>query len=459
MDIQELIRKRGSFLMAAKKIIDTAVSEKRDISSSEEIELSTLKGNVDTLAELINAQEVYTLLPLWRDAGLDAVLEHGCGYEYRSDYWEKRLAGSKTNKAGITEGKSKYPRITFIDNTGREHRGVNADERLVDVYPARFQDNFCSKKIGPGSFGKMLRAHILGDASELSDIERRVMGEGIGSVGGWFVPAGVSSFVIDAARNKAACVQAGAITLPIESPEMTFVKVVSDPTAYWRAENGAITESDGTLEPVNIKTAVVGALVRCSLELLEDSPQASTTIEDMLSSAIALELDRAALFGSGAGEPKGLFNCKNINSYSMGTDGAAMSSYDPFSYACEYVFDNNGEPGAVVMAPRTWGEIDRLKEGTTNAPLQPPASFAELKRFVTNQVPINQVWGTADTCSCAFVGDFTKILFAVRQNFTIDVSREASDVFSKMQVLIRAYMRADVAILRENHFTVIKGIK
>ena len=47
----------------------------------------------------------------------------------------------------------------------------------------------------------------------------------------------------------------------------------------------------------------------------------------------------------------------------------------------------------------------------------------------------------------------------MRKSLTIDISPVAgTDTFAKVEALIRAYMRVDVAILRENHFTKIIGI-
>ncbi len=313
--------------------------------------------------------------------------------------------------------------------------------------------------IGPGSLGKILRAKLLGDPMLLNDAERRAMGEGIGSAGGWFVPSLVSGYVIDLARNASCCMKAGAWTLPMDGPEVTLVKVITDPTAFWRAEHSAITESDGVFAPIKLKAVVLGCLLRVSQALLEDSASAGATIEKMLSSALGLELDRVCLLGNGANEPRGLFNCDDINSYSMGSNGAAPTNYDLFSYASQYVLEDNGTPTAAIMSPRTFGTLDRLKAATTNQPLVAPQSYQDLNKFYTNQIPVDQTQGTSSAASCAFVGDFKNIVVGMRKQLTIDVSPHAgTDTFAKVEALIRAYMRVDVAVLRENHFTKIVGI-
>jgi len=344
--------------------------------------------------------------------------------------------------------------LIFQANDGQEHRAISISKRFTGSESKKGFDG-----IGPGSLGKILRAKLLGDPLGLNISERRAMGEGIGSAGGWFVPSLVSGYVIDLARNSAVTMQAGAWTLPMDGPEVTLVKVLTDPTAYWLPEHEAITEGDGSFAPVTLKAVTLGTMIRVSQALLEDAPSAGPTIEKMLSSALGLELDRVALLGNGANEPRGLYNCDDINEYSMGANGAAPTNYDPFSYASQYVLENNGMPTAAIMAPRTFGTLDRLKAATTNQPLVAPQSYLDLKKFYTNQIPVDQTQGTSDEASCAFVGDFKNVVIGMRKSLSIDISPHAgTDTFAKIETLIRAYLRVDVAILRENHFTKIIGI-
>jgi len=317
--------------------------------------------------------------------------------------------------------------------------------------------------IGPGSLGKILRAKILGDPMGLNPHEFKALGESTGSGGGWFVSPALSGYVIDLARNKSCVLLAGGWTLPMTTEEMTLVKILTDPTAYWVAEHAKITESEGTFGPIKLKAVVVGCLVRVSRALLEDAPNSGNVIESQIGSALGLEIDRCALLGNGVNEPKGLLHCADINSYSMGANGALLANYDPFSYAVQYIAEDNGQAGAVIMAPRTYGNLDRLKEGTTLAPLAPPPSYQALQKFVTNQIPITQTQGTSAVASSAFVGDYKNIVLGMRKQLTIDVAASgvgsgSVDVFSSVEALIRGYLRVDVAVLRENHFTWIKGI-
>lgn len=276
------------------------------------------------------------------------------------------------------------------------------------------------------------------------------------------VPEPLSAEIIDLARSKARVFQAGAQTVPMTSKTLTIARVTGDPTVAWKAENAAHTASDVTTEPLTFTAKTLIASVKMSVELSEDSPNASQIIEDTLASSLALELDRVALIGSGTDpEPQGIFGATNVQTVDLGANGAAITDYDPFSDAYQKVLEANGVPGAVIFAPRTWGTLDKLKD-TTNQPLQPPMSFQQLLALQTTQIPIDQTKGTSVDASHATMGDFLQLLIGLRTDLRIEVSRVASDAagsaWENLQVWVRAYLRSDVQLAHPDHFTVIDGI-
>jgi HK97 family phage major capsid protein len=338
--------------------------------------------------------------------------------------------------------------LVFRDAEGKEYKALRPGEPL-----------FTREGAEDFSVGKILRARVLGKTAGLNDFETKAAGEGVGSAGGWMVHESVSARIIDLARNLSCVQKAGASTIPMDTPEMRLVKITGDPTAYWVAEHGEITESDWTLEPINLKAMTVGCLIRASLEILEDAPNSGAALQAAMAAAIALEIDRVALLGDGVNEPRGLDLCAGVNLISMGVNGGALTSYDVFSQAVEDVADYNGEANAVIFSPRTYFTLDRLKAATINQPLIPPQSFIDLKKFKTNQIGVVDVQGSATTASKAFVGDFSQILFGIRKPLEVEFTRQGgTGTFAKCETLIRCRMRLDVAVLRENHFTRIVGI-
>ncbi len=80
-----------------------------------------------------------------------------------------------------------------------------------------------------------------------------------------------------------------------------------------------------------------------------------------------------------------------------------------------------------------------------------PQPIEQLARFTTTGLP-----SVPDSAS--IIGDFSMLGLALRTGLTLEASRTASDVMSKVEVLIRLYARIDVAVLRPKFFTRLLGI-
>jgi len=307
----------------------------------------------------------------------------------------------------------------------------------------------------------IVRASITGDWSKVPP-EERTMSIGTPAAGGFLVPEGLSSRIIDRARNQARVLQAGAATVAMDASTLKLARVVGDPTAAWKVENGAASASDMTLEAVTFIAQTLISIVKASVELVEDADQIDDTIEAGLASALALELDRAALRGSGtAPEPRGIRNQSGVVIQSLGANGATPT-YANFSTAVQTIREANGSPNAAIVAPRTAGTLDRLVD-STGQPLRAPSSFEELRILTSAQIPVNLTQGTSTDTSEAYVGDWSSLMIGVRRSITIEVSRQSTvgtdSAFDRLQVHVRAYLRADVQLAQPSHFVVMTGLR
>ena len=361
----------------------------------------------------------------------------------------------------------------YLDVSGKRPTDQDTNKEIHSGLSFQDSNGVIHKAFGPGeklfsggedfSVGKIIRAKIVGNYEGLNNVEQRAAGEGTGALGGWLVPESVSAKILDMARNFACVSKAGAWVLPMTAPEMRLVKVTGDPTAYWKAEHAAITESDWTLEKLDLKAMKCGVLVRASIELLEDAANSGSALEMAMGAAIGLELDRVALLGTGVAEPLGLDNAPGINTISMGLNGAAPTNYDELSNSLEDIAENNGIGTAMIMGPRSYFQYDRLKAATTNNRLEKPLSVQDIydkgKIYHTNQIGIVDVQGTSTDASKVFTGDFKQIVFGILKGLRFEFTRTGgTGTFAQYEALIRAIVRMDIGILRDNHFTKIEGL-
>jgi HK97 family phage major capsid protein/HK97 family phage prohead protease len=361
-------------------------------------------------------------------------------------------------RASVVEG------LVRTATTPEGHNGrvrvLRHNEKLVDHVRGALPDGIRADDL---SLTRLVRGLAMGDWSG-ADAERRVMTEGSATAGGHLVPTPLSAQVLDKVRAASAAVQLGAQTVPMDAPTLKIAKVTGDPTGYWRAENAAITASDLTIGAVTLTAKTLAARVKLSGELFEDGQGVSDVVANALSQALAGELDRVCFHGSGVdAEPTGILVASGTGSVSMGTNGLALTNFDPFLDAIQKILEGNyPETGlGCVYSPRTMIQLAKLKD-TTDQPLAAPGAFLNLNRVVSSRISNTMTQGTASTASAAIVGAFSNLLIGMRTSLLLEFSREASDsvssAFESYQVWCRAILRADVQLARADAFAKIIGI-
>ena len=361
-------------------------------------------------------------------------------------------------------------RQVLLDDLDRraEARPMTEDgsQETATVYgltPEQRMTDFVKAKTGVASAGlsagRAIKGMITGNWTG-ADAEKRTMGGSTGAAGGFLLPSPISANVIDLARNMTVLINSGAGTIPMEVGNLRVVRVLTDPTAAWRGEGTAIAESDGAFGALNLTAHSLAALVRVDNELMEDAPNFASILDNQLAKVLALKLDYAGLYGSGVGQPLGLRNDPNVQEVAMGGNGVAQTSYDEILSLIELIQEANGQPTALVQSPRSSTKLQKLVTGIVSdkTKLVPPAAYTALRRGVSNQVSITETQGNISTASTTFIGDFSMMAIAIRQDITIELSREADTAFAQNQTLVRAIMRADIATYRPTHFGRLTGI-
>jgi HK97 family phage major capsid protein len=137
---------------------------------------------------------------------------------------------------------------------------------------------------------------------------KSVLVEGIDASGGFLTPDTLASEMIDRLRAKGRTFQAGVRTVPMDSDTLMLARLSGGVTPAWKVEGDQIADQTMSFDRVTLKPQTLPLLVKISQELSDDlSPQAASVIEEELLSALALELDRVILRGSGVTpEPQGI---------------------------------------------------------------------------------------------------------------------------------------------------------
>ncbi|MCU0928809.1 MAG: phage major capsid protein [Burkholderiaceae bacterium] len=291
---------------------------------------------------------------------------------------------------------------------------------------------------------------------------RAALSVGTDSAGGFSVPSLVMPQIMEALVPASSVLTAGAGILPLEDGAKTFTQVILDtiPTAAWRAEAGAVSESDPAFRGVVMTPRSLSFRFKVSRELLADGVGIEDALRVAIAQAFAKELDRVALRGSGsAPEPRGILNTTNVGAVTNGAAGATQSSqrWTKLLEAVSTILAADAPlPTAAIMAPRSLVGYSALAD-STNQPLQRPDLLRDMRFLATSQIPVNLTVSTSTDCTEVFLGDFTKVLFAMRESVSIGVLREL--YAENGQIGFVGHVRADVAVLYPKAFAVVTGIR
>ena len=152
------------------------------------------------------------------------------------------------------------------------------------------------------------------------DVMRRDLKTSPATQGGNLIQTDVdASNFISLLRNSSALDQAGATTLTGLQGNIAIPRQSGAATAYWVAEGGAPTESQQAIQQVSMVPRTCGAFTDISRKLLiQSSLDVEQMVRNDIAKVIALEIDRAALYGTGSSnEPLGLHNTSGIGTESI----------------------------------------------------------------------------------------------------------------------------------------------
>ena len=286
---------------------------------------------------------------------------------------------------------------------------------------------------------------IMAQASNTNCLEREVsdtLAKALGrAAGGIYIPTNIKMRAQDATvaataknlisqdpvtfiellRHAAVVLQAGATYLPGCVGNIPFARQITGGTATWTGDNpgAAVAASDPTTETFTMSPKQLMAHRQYSKQLLvQTNGFADRYVTDDLAKAHALEVDRASMFGSGAGaEPKGIVNFSGIGSEAGGANGAPptwanlvnletkVSAADALAGTLAYITNAKGRGylkqnlrSAVAGAKYIWDDNDTING---------------YHAYSTNQVPSNLVKGTSGAvCSAILYGNWAELLIA-----------------------------------------------
>jgi HK97 family phage major capsid protein len=292
---------------------------------------------------------------------------------------------------------------------------------------------------------------------------------GASGAGAALTPSEYPRTFFDKLSAQSVGLASGMQVVTTDRDSVVFPRWLSDTTAAWTSEAGTISSTDANADTVTATPRKLAALQPISNETLADSnPSLFEVVAAGLVRSLALKLDLGLFEGSGsAPEIRGLKNVASIQTVSMGMNGLAITNLDPIADALGLLITANANPSALVMAPRTWASLAKVKEvsGSAKPVLQDSAGSGgqPIQRqvygvpvFLSSQLSITETQGTANNASSIYAYDATQCVVVQRQDVSVEIDR--SRLFNSDQSEIRAISRFDLVVPSPSAVVRILGI-
>ena len=275
-----------------------------------------------------------------------------------------------------------------------------------------------------------------------NEVLRRDLNVGTATAGGNLVDdVLLSGSFIDLLRNRLALADAGMTTLTGINGNISIPKQGSSATAYWVGEGSSPTESQQTIEQVNLSPKTCGAFVDYSRKLLlQSSIDVEQMVRDDLARVLALELDRVGLNGSGSSnQPLGIIN----------TTGIGTQTITTFGTFAEYI----GMETDVAVANADAGSLRYIINASARGALKSTEKATNTGMFVYENDEINGYPVTVTNQLAnndALFGDFSQLIMAMWSGLDLTVDPYAGATAGTVRII--ALQDVDFAVKQPGAF-------
>lgn len=199
--------------------------------------------------------------------------------------------------------------------------------------------------------------------------QSRAMTVGTAGDGGNLVfEDGRPELFIDVLRNRLALAGLGAMVLDGLEGNVAIPRKTAGATTTWVGEAGANSEANATFDQVPLTPHTVTARTEYSRKLVQQSSlSVESLVRDDLMRAMALEIDRAALYGSNASnQPLGLTGIANVNTQDF---AATNPTYAEIVAMESTINADNGDTGsmAYITTPALFGGFKTTEKAANTA--------------------------------------------------------------------------------------------
>lgn len=451
--LKKLIEKRKALLAKIDATINSAETEKRDLTAAENeqrtadlAEIAKLDKEIETETKIAEHRAKQAELEVRAAAPRTVVGEVRSGLSAKEERDLNKYSMVRAFNA-LLEGRS-------LDGLEGEMSQEGAKE-LRDAGAPRGNGNFFIPQV------VLVRGGCVG-SMERRDLTATGQTSVAGDQGGLTIQTSLGS-MIDRLRKKLVMRQLGMTVIGGLQGNIAFPKVTADDQAVEKAENATSAESSATFSQISLSPRRLPIFAEVSRQLLmQSSEDIEAWLRNDLAFQIAQVMDARAINGSGTNQPYGILNTVGVGAVALGIDGGALTN-DAIIDLETAVATVDADIGALAYLTNTKvrGKAKKTPIVAGN-PLMiwdrqsPNTPLNEYACGVTNLVPSNLTKGTGTNLSAAIFGNFSDALMGQWGGLEFLVNPYSKD--TEGLVRINCWTFFDFIVRRAQSFAVCKDI-
>lgn len=336
--------------------------------------------------------------------------------------------------------------------TGKEQKRFGLMKAIREASEGRGITGFekeCSDQIGT-NLGRSPQGFFVPDEILMGRRANRTLLAASPVDGGFTVSEEqLTSEFVEYLRNTAKVVGLGARLITGLKGNITIPRQLTGAAAYWVAEGASITQSSATFGQIVATPRRVGTSVPYSKQFLaQTSLGAEAFVRDDSMAAIAVDLDRVAIRGTGIGEPLGILNLAS-GDRSTSVSFSAAATWAKYVDFWTQVATNNALLGSpkYLTTPASSAKAQTIAKFTsTSEPIWYQGKIGVFDAEWSNQFP------TSGTLNQVIFGDFSQVLYLEWAGYDVVVDPYSGKKEGTIEVTIQRLI--DMIIRRGQSFSI-----
>lgn len=256
-------------------------------------------------------------------------------------------------------------------------------------------------------------------------------------------------------RNALVVKSLGARVLGNLRGDVVIPRQATSSTAYWVAENEALTESGLTFDSITMGPKHVGAITELSRQLLQQAnPSIEQLVRDDFVAVVSAAVDQALLHGDGLKQPEGIVTAAT----GTGSIGAVTADYwGKVLKVIEDLQAENISPNFWLASPQAATKLRSVlvTEGVPGWMLDDNGRVAGIPLVVSKHLQNKS--GTPDT-GRMILGDFSEMLIGTWGGVDVLANPYESTAYARGGVKVRIMTTMNMIPRRAEAFSVIDDL-